>query len=327
MKTVKRLLSVVIALAGIACVEPASAQGFRIPVGTDILTTRGDVNGDGFVDVSDIASIIDIMSGKSIFSGTLSETGDTATFNIIGIPLTMIRVKAGSFTMGSTEQDNEKWPRKVTITKDYFIAETEVMQRLWTSLMGEAHTPTNTGNTRWITTFGIGDDYPAYFLSWDLCQEFISVLNSLTHREFRMPTEAEWEYAARGGHKSQGYRYAGSNDCGEVAWYDLNDAMLGLGDKDYGVHPVKTKQPNELGLYDMSGNLKEWCSDFYEKSFTTAARVDPQGPETGSGHVLKGGSWGSNDSFCRPAAREVSAPNKQLQGNGLRLVLTPLDSE
>lgn len=324
MKKTKRLLSVAIAFVAMASVLPVSAQQMRIPVGTDILTSRGDVNGDGFVDIADIGAIIDIMSGRSIISETLSESGDEVTFNIIGFPLKMYRVKAGTFTMGSTEFDNEKWPRKVTITKDFFIAETEVTQRFWTALMGEAHIPSTNGYTQWITTFGMDDDYPAYYLSWDMCKDFIDKLNALTKRQFRMPTEAEWEYAAKGGHKSQGYKFAGSNDCNEVAWYDENAALPGLGSPDYGCHPVKTKKPNELGLYDMSGNVMEWCSDWYQKSFVTATLVDPQGPETGSGRVLKGGSWGSSDTYCRPAGRDVSAPDKQFQGNGLRLVLTPV---
>lgn len=322
MKQRKRVLTVAIAMMAMASFSPVTAQDVRVPVGTDILTSRGDVNGDGFVDVADIASIIDIMSGKSIISEDLSESGDEVTFNIIGIPIKMIRVKAGSFTMGSSEFDNEKWPRKVTLTQDYFIAETEVTQQLWSSLLGEAHRPTTSGYTQWIPTFGDGDQYPAYYLSWDMCVEFIQALNSLTRREFRMPTEAEWEYAARGGHKSLGYKFPGSNDCSEVAWYDETSALLGIGDPDYGSHPVKTKKPNELGLYDMAGNVMEWCSDWFQKSFTTAALTDPKGPETGMGRVLRGGSWGSNDTFCRVSGRQVSSVDKQYQGNGLRLALS-----
>ena len=324
MKKTKRLLSVAMALLAMASVTPASAQQMRIPVGSDILTSRGDVNGDGFVDIADIASIIDIMSGRSIISESLSESGDELTLTIIGIPIKMYRVKAGTFTMGGSEFDNEKWPRKVTITQDFFIAETEVTQQFWTALMGEGHIPSKTGYTQWITTFGFDNDYPAYYLSWDMCQDFIDKLNALTKRKFRMPTEAEWEYAARGGHLSKGYKFAGSDDCGEVAWYDENAALPGLGHPDYGSHPVKQKKPNELGLYDMSGNVMEWCSDWYQKSYATGALVDPKGPEKGSGRVLKGGCWGSNDTYCRPASRDVSAPDKQFQNNGLRLALTPI---
>ena len=327
MKKTKRFLSVAIAMTAMAFASPATAQQLRIPVGTDILTTRGDVNCDGFVDVGDIAAIIDILSGKSIISETLSDNGKDVTFNIIGVPVKMIRVEAGSFTMGSSEQDNEKWPRKVTITKDYYIAETEVTQKLWTAIMGEAHKPSDNGYTQWISTFGLGDDYPAYYLSWDMCQEFINRLNALTLREFRMPTEAEWEFAARGGNMSQGYKYPGSNDCGEVAWYDANDALLGLGSPDYGSHPVKQKKPNELGIYDMGGNILEWCSDYFQKSFTTVPLTDPQGPEKGNGRVLKGGSWGSNDTFCRVSGRQVSSQDKQYQGNGLRLALTLIEHQ
>ncbi len=324
MKKTKRLLSVIMAMMAMASVSPAWAQGMRVPVQGDILTSRGDVNGDGYVDIADIGSIIDIMSGKSIISESLSESGDEVTFTILGFPIKMYRVKAGTFTMGSSDFDTEKWPRKVTITQDFFIAETEVTQRFWTALMGEAHIPTTSGYTQWIPTFGMGDDYPAYFLSWDLCQEFIGKLNALTKRQFRLPTEAEWEYAARGGHKSQGFKFAGSNDCAEVAWYEETSALPGIGSAYYGSQPVKTKKPNELGLYDMSGNLMEWCSDWYQNSYSTATLKDPKGPETGVGRVLKGGSWGTSDTFCRPSARQASAPNKQFQGNGLRLVLTPI---
>ena len=128
-------------------------------------------------------------------------------------------------------------------------------------------------------------------------------------------------------HKSLGYKFPGSNDCGEVAWYENTSSLLGIGDPDYGTHPVKTKKPNELGLYDMAGNIMEWCSDWYQKSFTTAPLVDPQGPETGAGRVLKGGSWGSNDTFCRPAGRQVSSVDKQYQGNGMRLVISASEIE
>ncbi len=315
MKQKRRFFLVAMALTAMACVSPVKAQDLRraVPVGTDAVTSRGDVNGDGFVDVGDISSIIDIMSGKSIFE-ILSMTGDEAELHLLGIPVKMVRVEAGTFTMGSTEMDNEKWPHEVTLTSDFFIADTEVTQELWVAVMG----------VNPVNTYLRGEQHPIINVSWNDCQVFLEKLRNLTSLDFRLPTEAEWEYAARGGNKSKGYKYAGSNDIDEVAWYEVNCFFVGLDSPDYGVHDVKTKQPNELGLYDMSGNAKEWCSDWFSSSYGTGKKVDPKGPDTGAGRVLRGGSWGTNSSFCRISARDVSGPDKIHAGNGLRLVLTAI---
>ncbi len=148
--------------------------------------------------------------------------------------------------------------------------------------------------------------------SWGDCQTFISKLNQLTGKSFRLPTEAEWEYAARGGSKSRHYKYSGSNDVGSVAWYDSNS-----GDK---THPVKTKQPNELGLYDMSGNVYEWCSDWYG-SYSSSAQTNPKGAATGSYRVCRGGGWGRSARFCRVSSRNYDAPGGRDSYLGLRLAL------
>ncbi len=315
MKQRKRVLTVAIAMMAMASLTPVKAQQqLRVPVGTDVITNRGDVNCDGYVDVADIATIIDIMSGNAIFNGTFSESGDEAYFNILGVPVKMIRVEAGSFTMGSTEQDNEKWPHTVTLTQDFYIAETEVTQKLWVSLMGELNNP--------VQSYYRGDEHPIINVSWNDCQSFIQNLNSITGQEFRLPTEAEWEFAAHGGNKSQGYKYAGSDDIEEVAWYEANSYSLSTIDPNFGIHDVKTKKPNELGLYDMSGNAKEWCSDWFQSGYGAVARTDPKGPETGNGRVLKGGSWMTRASFCRITSRDVSNPDKIHAGNGFRLVMS-----
>ena len=136
--------------------------------------------------------------------------------------------------------------------------------------------------------------HPVEMVSWDDCQTFISRLNELTGETFRLPTEAQWEYAARGGNKSKGYTYSGSNEIDDVAWYWENSYYI--------THPVKTKAPNELGIYDMSGNVDECCSDWYG-SYSSAAQTDPTGPSTGSDRVSRGGGWGNYAANCRVAKR------------------------
>ena len=143
------------------------------------------------------------------------------------------------------------------------------------------------------------DNLPVEQVSWKDVQEFIQKLNALTGKTYRLPTEAEWEYAARGGNQSQGYKYAGSNTVGDVAWH--------YGNSDHKTHPVGQKQPNELGLYDMSGNVWEWCQDWYG-DYSSSAQTNPTGPSSGSYRVLRGGSW-SNRRSNPCISRYVALPS------------------
>lgn len=248
--------------------------------------------------------------------GDTSETvGANKVFTVNGVTFTMVFVESGTFTMGATAEqqepsDDEKPPHRVTLTKDFYIGETEVTQALWKAVMG--FTPTATGS-QWSTECGLGDDFPAYFIGYEDVQQFISQLNSLTGAQFRMPTEAEWEYAARGGSKSKGYQYSGSNNIGDVAWYGINS-----GDK---THAVKTKKANELGLYDMSGNVCEWCSD-WEGDYISSPAVDPTGPGSGVKRVCRGGSWGYIAGNCRVARRYGYDSSTRGSTFGFRLVLS-----
>ncbi len=225
-----------------------------------------------------------------------------ATYIVNGVSFTMIGVEGGTFTMGATTEqgsdayDNEMPAHQVTLSS-YAIGETEVTQALWQAVMGS--NPSGfTGNLQ----------RPVEQVSWDDCQEFISKLNVLTGENFRLPTEAEWEYAARGGKESKGYKYSGSNTLDDVAWYDDNKT-----------HPVKTKQPNELGIYDMSGNVWEWCADWYG-GYSSSAQIDPTGPSSGSRRVLRGGSWHNYAEDCRVALRYSYFPDREDYRWGLRLV-------
>ena len=235
-----------------------------------------------------------------------TEYAEKTPFTVNGVSFNMIAVKGGTFTMGATSEQGddaysyEKPTHQVTLS-DYCIGETEVTQELWQAVMGS--NPSNfTGNLQ----------RPVEKVSWNDCQEFIKKLNQLTGKTFRLPTEAEWEYAARGGSQSKGYKYAGSNTIGDVAWYTSNSSST--------THPVKQKQANELGLYDMSGNVWEWCQDWYD-SYSSTPQTNPAGPSSGSIRVLRGGSWNFNAWNCRVSDRNSDTPTYRIHNLGLRLAL------
>lgn len=162
--------------------------------------------------------------------------------------------------------------------------------------------------------FGIGQNLPMYYVSWNDCQEFITKLRALTGKNFRMPTEAEWEFASRGGIKSRGYKYSGSNNISKVAWFCENSKEK--------VHPVGTKAPNELGIYDMSGNVYELCSDFYG-DYPTVQQINPKGiaKEDCTDHVARGGSWYFYERRCCSSYRNMYDASDRIYDLGLRLAL------
>ena len=239
---------------------------------------------------------------------------NTRTFTANGVSFNMIRVDGGTFTMGATSEqvsddyDDEKPAHQVTLST-YYIGETEVTQELWEAVMGQK--PTRDGIIRWIIP-GLGNNYPAYYVSWYDCQDFIKKLNSITNENFRLPTEAEWEYAARGGNKSRGYKFAGSNTIDNVAWYGGNSG--------YQTHNVATKSANELGIYDMSGNVCEWCQDWYG-SYSSSSQTNPNGPSSGSLRVFRGGGWDYYGGYCDVSSRNRSTPGDSYELLGLRLAL------
>lgn len=231
----------------------------------------------------------------------------------------MVPIEKGTFTMGDNSS-SDNVDHQVEITKDYYIGETEVTQLIWLVVTG--YMPTESGK-QWEDLYRIDINNPAYYISYNDCKKFIEALNSKTGFNFRFPTEAEWEFAAKGGNKSKGYRYAGGNNLGDVAWHKDNAAGLGLNDPAYGTHEVKTKRPNELGLYDMSGNVREWCLDWYEP-YSVEAQRDPSGPSSRpsyGGRVYRGGTWGSDASDCLLNKRDSHSEGTRSQFVGLRLAL------
>ena len=241
------------------------------------------------------------------------------TFTIRGVSFNMIKVQGGTFTMGATSEQGsdagscEKPTHQVTLS-DYYIGETEVTQKLWQAVMGTTIQEQAKKGTYGTSLHGVGNSYPMYYISWGDCQNFIAELNAMTGKQFRLPTEAEWEYAARGGNKSNGFKYSGSGSIDKVAWYDGNSRRK--------THPVKQKQANELGLYDMSGNVWEWCQDWYG-SYSSNAQTNPTGPSSGSDRVCRGAGWSCNASVCRVAYRNWVSPGDRYSPLGFRVVLLP----
>ena len=239
------------------------------------------------------------------------------------IPKTeMVFVQGGTFTMGCTDEQGrncggDEKPAHLVTLSDYYIGKYEVTQGLWKKVMGN-------NPSKFINC---GDDCPVEMVSWDDCQEFINKLNQLTGKRFRLPTEAEWEYAARGGSKaSYQTKYAGSNALGEVAWYDQNSDVNYSGGYEYkgrklGTHTVGTKKPNALGIYDMSGNVWEWCNDWFG-DYSSGGVMNPKGASTGSYRVIRGGSWNSSGSYYRVSSRFPDYPSYSNIHGGIRLVFS-----
>lgn len=244
----------------------------------------------------------------------------------------MVYVEGGTFTMGATSEQGtsdpyeDEYPTHQVTLSDFYIGKYEVTQQLWEYVMKYSGTCAD-GSTIfayssdvWLggkpsSRYGVGDYYPAYNVSWeDIVILFIPRLNKITGKIFRLPTEAEWEYAARGGNMSKGYKYSGSNTIGDIAWYKGNSSET---------HEVGTKAPNELGLYDMSGNVSEWCSDWCG-SYSSSAQSNPTGPTSGSYRVIRGGSWYEGAQFCRVSFRGRGNPADHYLNVGFRLVCTSL---
>ena len=314
----------------------AEADSCRVTVRTQ----RGDVNYDGFINITDVTMMISqLMSAQSeshydinadvnndgevnisdvtrlishLMTGAELEPKDEnpiiyENFTVNGVSFKMIKVEGGTFMLGATEEEDADYqvfkgsPKHQVTLSDYSIGETEVTQELWIAVMG-SNPSANTGDLL----------RPVENVNWNDCDTFIMRLNALTGKEFRLPSEAEWEFAAHGGNLTQGYIYAGSDSIDEVAWYIANSDNV--------THPVATKVPNELGLYDMNGNAEEWCNDWYYL-YTEEPVTNPTGPETGKSRVHRGGRYSGAVKFCRITRRDGFSPGVRRTYMGLRLAM------
>jgi len=317
------------------------------------------------------ANIVNTPNKRRLFYGAGGLVGAALTTVLVygsGLNIPMVQVKGGAFTMGCTDnaenfcQEMEIPPHGV-IVSDFYIGKYEVTQKQWVKIMGE-----NPSKNK-------GNDLPVENVTWDEVQEFIYKLNAFTGKNYRLPTEAEWEFAARGGVKSKKYVYSGSNNLNDVAWYDANsgdrilkddirDKCLENYDKDHckdtynnilisnknKSRNIGTKNPNELGIFDMSGNVTEWVNDRYSENwywneYKSGVQIDPQGPTDNNcrtgwaarksysnrcAHIGRGGSWDRDIRYCHVSWRHYYYPDSRNSGLGFRLArskTTPLREE
>lgn len=311
--------SLALMVAGLMCFSQASAAN-------NLSGMVGDVNGDGRLSITDVVEVIEVL----LYDGQITLINDINGDNRVsitdvtllidqllgidqtsrryvanGVPFTMIIVDGGSFTMGTDNQysdaNYDEFPAHQVTLSTYSIGMTEVTQELWEAVMGN-----NPSGCRTLP------QCPVENVSWNDCQQFISALNDLTGCTFRLPTEAEWEFAARGGNKSRGYKYAGSDYYGDVAWCENNSNDL--------TQPVGKKKANELGTYDMSGNVMEWCYDWWAM-YTSDSSVNPTGPETGQSRSARGGCMRTHSRMCRIGYRMYYNPTDTRIDLGLRLAI------
>ena len=268
----------------------------KLPEGTNEATVHiGSTGGD---------RQLPVRVSKYVVVGTVgSDYVETA----LGLNMKMIAVEGGTFQMGATEEqgndafDREKPVHRVALD-GFYIGATEVTQAQWTAVMGTfVYQQQYKADGYNEGLKGVGDNYPMYYVSWDEAVEFCQKLSEITGKTYRLPTEAEWEYAARGGQQADGTKYAGSNTIGNVAWYKGNSSET--------THPVGTKAANELGIYDMSGNVNEWCSDWHSiYYYSSSPFVNPQGPAEGGYRQPRGGSWSNSADLCRVSYRSYGTP-------------------
>ena len=272
-------------------------------------------------------------------STKVSPIHENYTETAFGVNMKMIWVEGGDFMMGCTSEqsdcyDSEKNVHNVTLD-GFYIGMLEVTQAQWEAVVGTTiYQQRDKVDSQWPVA-GVGSDYPMYFVNYDEATEFCRILSNRTGKTYTLPTEAQWEYAARGGKKSDGTKYAGSNNIDAVAWYKDNS--------DDSTHACGSKRSNSLGIYDMSGNVWEWCKDWYSDSYASINRAEklhtgnaaieisaslgdtknPTGPSSGTGRVKRGGCKGFGASSCRVSIRGNDVPSHRHGNLGFRVVCIP----
>lgn len=254
---------------------------------------------------SSIVSVSTQDSGSDV-SRSLNNSSSSISIPVKGLKIEMVLVEGGTFTMGAhdnqlSEASNDEQPSHKVTLSNYYIGKYEVTQKLWKAIMGKN------------PSIDEGDNLPVECVNWNDCQTFITKLNKLTGKKFRLPTEAEWEFSARGGNNTKCFKYSGSDNIDDIAWYDGNSSKK--------LHQVGTKSPNELGLYDMTGNVSEFVKDWYT-AYHDEPQTNPTGPSSGSYNISRGGGFGFDAKECRTSARVGAVPDMRMRAIGFRLVLS-----
>ncbi len=337
--------SLLILLAMFACSVAANAQVY------------GDVNGDGQVTAVDVTAVYNyLLNGDETYLATADVNSDgsitsvdiTIIYNIIlgggepvnppapvteytvnGVTFKMVEVEGGTFMMGVDQQVGYAYPAHEVTLSTYSIGQTEVTQELWVAVMGSnpsyfneyGNADLHSNHASWDA--GINLQRPVDYVNYGDCLEFCAKLNEMTGLNFRIPTEAEWEFAARGGNLTHGYEYAGSENVNDVAWWKETLPSSTLWTDGWGTQTVATKAPNELGIYDMSGNVEEWCYDWFAAYSSTAEPLtNPTGPATGTQRAKRGGTCTNKYAYSLIVYyRQPQNPDARGNTRGLRLAL------
>lgn len=315
----------------------------------------GDVNGDGTVTASDVTELYNyFLNGDLTYAATCDVDGDgtitsydiTELYNILlgagpqevgvteytvnGVTFKMVEVEGGTFMMGVDQQVGYAYPAHEVTLSTYSIGQTEVTQELWVAVMGSnpsyfneyGNADLHSNHNSWDA--GINLQRPVDYVNYGDCLAFCAKLNEMTGLNFRIPTEAEWEFAARGGNLTHGYEYAGSENVNDVAWWKETLPSSTLWTDGWGTQTVATKAPNELGIYDMSGNVEEWCYDWFATYSSTAEPLtNPTGPATGTQRVKRGGTCTNQYAYSLIVYyRQPQNPDARGNTRGLRLALS-----
>ena len=245
--------------------------------------------------LADEGKVINEDANDYLYASSLTRD---KVFTVNGVSFTMVRVAGGTFTMGNNTDESSSPEHEVTLST-YYIGSTEVTQELYKAVMGSCPTSYRQPHS------------PVGKVTHQQATAFVDKLRILTGYAFCLPTEAQWEFAARGGNKSRGYEFSGSNKKREVGYFSQNGTEP---------KPVKSYRPNELGIYDMTGNMEEWCSDWHG-DYPSSATTNPVGPTSGKGHVIRGGSWYSLDSYAKVYYRSWMFDSKAFSDTGFRIAL------
>ena len=285
-----------------------------------------DVSGDGEITSADITYVYNILLGVP---NIVNPPAPVTEYTVNGVTFKMVEVEGGTFMMGVDQQVGYAYPAHEVTLSTYSIGQTEVTQELWVAVMGSnpsyfneyGNADVHSNHDSWDA--GINLQRPVDYVNYSDCLAFCAKLNEMTGLNFRIPTEAEWEFAARGGNKSHGYEYAGSDSVNDVAWWKETIPSPTVYTDGWGTQTVATKAPNELGIYDMSGNVEEWCYDWFAAYSSTAEPLtNPTGPATGTQRAKRGGTCTNKYAYSLIVYyRQPQNPDARGNTRGLRLAL------